>query len=532
METNSSLAPLPRALLGAALLAAVGHADAAVSISPQGVGQVLLFPYFTINNGNDSYLSITNTTNRGKALKIRFREGRNGRDTLNFNLYLSPYDVWTGAVVSLDANGPANLLTRDSSCSVPAIRTNPSLQQLGDGTRYVPFRNFNYAGSNIDNGGQSLLRTREGSLEVIEMGELGAGPAATQVLEEITQVSASGNPNSGVPANCNAVIADWDNVNGAWGGGSGNRQADIGAPSGGLYGSLQIINVGNGTLHAYDATAIQGFYGGSAAPGGLHTSPAAATPNLTSASNGSATVDSLVLTDDGDSVVSRWTAGTADAVSALLMHESVLNDYDTEAAIAASSEWVLSFPTRHYYTDSTTTALPPFVDPFQDDGHACETTELALFDREMPLRVDTASCDSLCPPVDPAPKFSTCFTTQVLTFAQSIFAVDAQTSTPSRIFGSTAAANITPRANGVSADRGYLRMDFLSTPATNANGRALRSLNGDVYHGLPVLGFEASNYVNGAAQPGKLANYSGSLPHHYNVRIDRAAGTATAEESR
>ncbi len=253
-------------------------ASAALSVGKHGLGQVLLYPYYTVNGGNDTYVTVTNTTNRGKAVKLRFRESRNSRPALEFSIYLSPYDVWSGAVFAIDADGPANLVTFDTSCTVPAIRTNTQLPQTAGGARYVPFRNFAYALTNADGGDPSLARSREGHIELIEMGTLRQGPALTQVLEEITHTSASGAPNSGVPVNCNRVIANWDNIDGAWGGANGNRQLDIDLPTGGLYGTAQIINVANGTLHAYDAEAIEGFYGGTAAPGGCTRRRATASP--------------------------------------------------------------------------------------------------------------------------------------------------------------------------------------------------------------------------------------------------------------
>src|SRR5687768_14269717 len=159
MKRNSLTTALLAGLAGAAGLATTATA---VNLNPDGLGQVLIYPYYTVNAGNDTLLSVVNTTNRAKAVKVRFLEGRNSREVLDFNLYLSPFDVWTAAVFQLSGTGEANLLTRDTSCTVPAIRTNTSLPQTAGGDRYVPFRNFAYTGGNADNGPTSLTRTREG----------------------------------------------------------------------------------------------------------------------------------------------------------------------------------------------------------------------------------------------------------------------------------------------------------------------------------------------------------------------------------
>ncbi|MEX0914677.1 MAG: hypothetical protein WDZ60_02185, partial [Wenzhouxiangellaceae bacterium] len=77
----------------------------AVNVNPDGLGQVLLYPYYTARGGNDTFISIVNTTTAGKAVKIRFIEALNSREVLDFNIYMSPFDVWTAAITDLDAAG-------------------------------------------------------------------------------------------------------------------------------------------------------------------------------------------------------------------------------------------------------------------------------------------------------------------------------------------------------------------------------------------------------------------------------------------
>ena len=45
----------------------------AVRVSTTGTGQVLLFPYYTTQNGNTSLISLVNTTRQGKAVRVNFR---------------------------------------------------------------------------------------------------------------------------------------------------------------------------------------------------------------------------------------------------------------------------------------------------------------------------------------------------------------------------------------------------------------------------------------------------------------------------
>ena len=45
----------------------------AVNVSQNNVGQVLLFPYYTVKNGFDTIFSVTNTSNRTVVAKVRWR---------------------------------------------------------------------------------------------------------------------------------------------------------------------------------------------------------------------------------------------------------------------------------------------------------------------------------------------------------------------------------------------------------------------------------------------------------------------------
>src|ERR1700694_2307266 len=118
-----------RKALMSAVLGTLGAAGTAQAIyqDPNNLGQALVYPYYTVNsaggNGFNTYISVVNTTTNVKIVKVRFREGKNSREVLDFNLYLSPNDMWTGAVVpaSADASAAAHLITSDVSCTNPVI---------------------------------------------------------------------------------------------------------------------------------------------------------------------------------------------------------------------------------------------------------------------------------------------------------------------------------------------------------------------------------------------------------------------------
>ena len=229
-------------LLAAALVAGLVSATSAgaVTLSPRGTGQVLIYPYYTVNAGLSTLLSVVNTTANGKALKIRFHEGYNGRYVLDFNIYLSPFDTWVGQIfdTSSDGTGAAAIATSDNSCTVPA-----QIAHDGQGPRAEPFRDFDYSGPNSDGGPAGPIRTREGYFDIIEMGEV-----TGQSLTAITQAA------TGIPADCNRILQAW--VNGYW---AVDPLTDLRPPTGGLYGAESIINVAEGTIYTVNAVAIDGF---------------------------------------------------------------------------------------------------------------------------------------------------------------------------------------------------------------------------------------------------------------------------------
>src|SRR6476620_12525538 len=93
------------AVAGLSALGVTGAAQA-VSVNPDGLGQALVYPYYTVRDASagapyNSLLSVVNSTASAKAVKVRFLEGKNSREVLDFNLYLSPKDIWTAGIVPM-----------------------------------------------------------------------------------------------------------------------------------------------------------------------------------------------------------------------------------------------------------------------------------------------------------------------------------------------------------------------------------------------------------------------------------------------
>jgi hypothetical protein len=505
MKRNSLTTALLAGLAGAAGIAATANA---VNVNPDGIGGALIYPYYTVN--------------KVKAVKVRFLEGRNSREVLDFNLYLSPFDVWVGAISPADAanaNSGGVLTTPDRSCTVPAI---PAAG--------FPFVTFAFDGSPnnapADHNVTQLPRysqvdrTREGYVEMIEMGVVQAGSALANAATHNT---------AGVPANCGALVAAWL-PGGVWA--QSNGAANIQLPTGGLYGSGAIVNGAEGIMYSYDAVALEGFYTNGAAPAALHTDPVAVEPNLGSADSGSGVSRSTVIANNGQTLVQDvWApvgvsgaAGGWNSVSAVFMHDNVYNEYVTAAALGATSEWVLTFPTKNFYVDRTAPAPvgPPFSNRFRATSAnpgSCERFTIDLWDREEQRPRGLSFVIPSPPPPTNENIPVLCYEAQVVTFNQTLTAISPGFRSETANLGARYAENI-PATSGPGGTppntpfgAGHAKFGF-----NEASQRLVNPVSGNQYRGLPVIGFWTLRAINGNLG-GTLANYSGTWEHKYSRNI-------------
>ena len=450
---------------------------AAVSVSANGRGQALIFPYYTVESGQTTTLSITNHTDRAKALVVSFRESLNGRPVLTFNLYLGKRDVWTAGLFSLAAEGAANLTTADRSCTVPGINSSiaVSLPTLANGQRYVPFRNFAYTGTGTsslpgaDGGPTSLSRTRSGFIEIIE--------TATVVPDSPSDLSI----NAPAATGCPTLEQAWGPT-GYW---TQGPLTDLAAPSGGLSGTVQLVDVSDGALATVSATALAQFNSATEHPRpGAPESTTSQSGTIGAARTDENTAQSVSFNASGAVKASNWpiTQGFK-AVSAALAKASVGQEYLISAGIGAASDWVLNFPTRRYHTDPrlASAAVAPFTTRFGGSSVSpaatCEAVEARVYDRDR----------SSIPDFD----LQLCGSVQVLSFGA--------TSGESGVVGSLNPMRV---ATGTLSE-GTVELDFSGFNSTPASG-------GETWTGLPVIGAWFYRYSNANARPGQLGLYSGS----------------------
>lgn len=444
--------------VGALLFGAFASLAHAVTVSPTGAGQVLIYPYFnaqnvTKNGANGDYntlVSLVNPTDDAKAVKLRVFEAHAGLEVLGFNIFLAPRDTWVAAIVPTAAG--AQIVVPDKTCTLPL---KSDWQAVPDGYA-VDFMNGAYLG---DGGGNGLERTREGMVHVIEMGRvIGAAEIAA-----IRGASNCGLMTSFVPT-----------------------PANFAPPTGGLQGNAQLINVAVGELFTYEALALDNYstqaqYSGS---GGLV--PTLATGDVTSATG--------ILS--GLPVTATFASGL-DAVSAALMHYSVTNEFQLDAGTASASEWVFAFPTRAYHFAGGPTA--PFIGSLYN-ARACQPFAASLLDRDGQAPLPSSWGFSPSPTtVNP----ELCYAVTTMRFARA-----GDPAVPGML-GSQVATTLT-----TTLQSGYLSATFVHP------GMKLTAVGSTpVFLGLPVIGFGLYDYVNGVLAGGLRSNFGGKSSHAYRKRV-------------
>jgi hypothetical protein len=303
-----------RWILTALLLASL--AARAVTLDPDGLGQALIYPYYTVNSssGNpfNTYITVVNHGDDAKVVRVRFREARMHAEVLSFNLFLGARDAWAAAVVPT-ASG-ARLLNSDGSCTDP---------QFGAGSPpFLDLRANAYAG---DGAGDGIERTREGYVEILEMATL--TDANRGAIEASLGTGAR---------NC-AIVR-------------GDGSLAVAAPTGQVSGTLTLINVASGLDFTLNAEALDG----------LASSPYFRLPGDPYPDFNAAEIDKVSeITTGRVSYRSVWNR-PVDAVSAVLMRSRWYTEYVLDVATASLTDVVFTFPTRRFYATAES-VTPPFL---------------------------------------------------------------------------------------------------------------------------------------------------------------------------
>lgn len=349
-----------------------------LEVARAGVGHALVVPYFNTQNGNMTVLHVTNTDQtNGKVAKVRFRSAANSDDLLDFQVFLSPGDVWTAAVTA-DANGLAQIVTADNTCTVPALASGVP-QSFNNSTSRLP--------AYLTQDQRNAL-TREGYVEIFNVADItavkaydangalnAAGPnrsalyTATKHVGGVAPCSVAG---SAARTTLNSIaITDIDTQLLA-------AQNGMDSPTGGLMGDWYIINVPQTTVFSGAATAIvaNAVAGGPGvasnfmhfaqlgnplvAAGGANgttADPLFRSANVSDATGVNVTTAALpMLNYDAPDLSTPMigavsaTAPLAQATSLLtaLSVSSITNQYALDSSLSAKTDWVFSMPARRY----------------------------------------------------------------------------------------------------------------------------------------------------------------------------------------
>ena len=472
-----------------------------------GTGHMLVVPYFSTQDGNSTLLSIINTDEtKGKAVKVRFRGAANSDDIYDFQVFLSPGDVWT-ANVSAGADGKSFLTTADASCTKPAKATLNSTPFVT--TRLNPAATAEVKANN----------TREGYIEIFNMADIvkpaagatnlytsikhknGVAPCANIAADAVAGTTAStawtaintdatnavltGAP-IGMAAPTTGLLANWTIINVpksvAWSGAAAAIEAvtALGAPAAGnvVYFPQTSTPVAAATAAGFTADPLLAVAG--RVQGALYDLPDMSTPYVTGAANPSAQAAAL-----------------ANAIAAT----AVMNEFWTDPAISAATDWVFSMPTRRYAAavDYKAAGAPAAVYNIANATHfAAANTEMSgdklcvtkitnsPWDREE--RQPTAPDDVVISPSEPGAPTLFCGETSVLSFNNG----GATTS-------GVVSANVAVKDIDVGYQDGWLK---LLTPGATATG-------------LPVLGQAFVSAFNPAVSDGTAGNFNMGWSHRY-----------------
>lgn len=357
---------MKRSLIALGVAAAMGgfagQASAQIAdnlqFNPSGVGHILIVPYFSTQSSNVTALSITNTdTVNGKALKVRFRGASNSDDVFDFQVFLSPGDVWT-AGISRDASGVSRLDTADKSCTLPANVNRTFI------TSRLPAN----ATPDVAN------ETREGYVEIFNMGDIvDTSGNYKDLFDAVKHVD-------GVPDCTSSVLTAITQE---------NSSTYLSEPTTGLMANWFIVNVDKVLVYSGEAAAIEARVGSTTPPTpGLGNivywdqrstalSPAQANANTADPLLRGATPVVAGARYDLPDLSTPYTSGAATpfeqayALSASIATLEAAGEYFNLASLGASTDWVVTFPSRRYYAAVryTGTGAPAIVRNASSDGN-------------------------------------------------------------------------------------------------------------------------------------------------------------------
>lgn len=416
-----SAAMVAAGLLSTALLTVPQLATSqALAIRAAGAGTAASVPYYTVRAGWETLMNITNTSGSSLAVKIRVRESYNSRDVLDFNLLLSPYDVWTASLS--DFEGRPFLRTTDRSCTVPI-----SVRDAGAAGNELAYSDaFDDAGPN------TVGRMLEGYVEILVMGEV-AGEGAAGTTPWLAK-HVNGEPRDCVTAANNfvrgAAIPAWTTgpITGVAGSGdpvARDHYGPIASPE-----SLKV-----------NVSYIKRSAGIGAGVTALHLSGWGVGQNLVTAQQFPWFLEPTKASHAG-----LWNNSALAEVEAAITTSAVVNEWSNNPNLGAQTDWVVAFPTKSFRVDRANTniqagcnqwrnntgggiiaasceqTIAPFENAFVAPGRSNITVTYNLYDREETPIVITTDGVTVSPAPPPEIRIDTLpYETNVLVIGNSTY---------------------------------------------------------------------------------------------------------------
>jgi len=467
--------------------------------NPAGVGHILIVPYFTTQAGNSTKINIYNTdTINGKALKVRFRGASNSDDVYDFQVFLSPGDVWT-ASIDQNTSGLSTLTTSDKSCTVPSSVS---------GAFITGRLNPNLTGDALAN------ETREGYVEILNMGDV-SSVVSTALFNAVKH-------KDGV-APCTRSILDSLAI----------YDTRLALPTSGLMANWIIVNVPNTTTFSGEAAAIEARTSLGVRTVGKNVYWPQRADSATPINN---TADPLFLT--GAVTIAQYDlpdlstpyTGTgncpfcqANRLSHSMSSTRAAGEYLSDPGIGATTDWVVSMPTRRYYAAVDYDPADPDVDYDIVTNHDDFLISEAVYFRNANTQLGNA--------VNGGKEYQIC--TQVTSIGfwnreegsplpDGPVISPGQPKQPPWLCGEVSVVGINSPVSplGASVARTNVTVAGFVDGWGNLQTLNTHTFNGTRNFGLPMLVWQFSKGLNPAAKPGVSGTYGVNFPGRI---IDRGA---------
>lgn len=448
----------------------------AVQLSPDGAGQVLLYPVVSQGLRYDSLLSLTNEdAERPALLRVTVRDGAGGAARARLNVFLGAGESFTAAIDGQNMTPGADTCWTAFTAH-PGASPPEAVRLELEGTAF---------------------------LEVIEMATVTPGTATAALLNDPGRDCAA------------ARLAVEDRA------GPGGLEA----PAGRITGGLTLIDVPLGLSFSLAPTTLDHFR-----ESPIYRPVDVARPGLDDAEPAESVLFGRFAPGGKQSatLTSTWEHGV-DAVSAVLMANTLDTDFNVETAIAANTDVLLAFPTRHHYQGETPDdERKPFVTRYVRSNVNAEPIEapgqqflLIARNRQGDTVIDTFG--TKCTPARinsyPGP---------LLTGSQLNLRLGLEEVIPGMTVHEAGQVSEQDMCGSISAtpvhelmEAGSLKMDF--------GGFSMTSLEGHVHHGLPVIGTSLTAVAN---ETTTLANYGVVHAMRRDRDVTHPVSTAAPERKR